>query len=193
VAGDFACGDVERLFERVIEGEGSTGDLRALKAHMEGCTRCREAYALDLALMEAIKNAPEPALGSVAAGAVARARRAERRSWALRWGFVVGLISACSITGFFLFPGFLDWLVGALVGGGPPAPGLDVISRVAGIAGGLIEDAAFWVGGYARRSGLTGYAPFAAAVFYGVIGLVIIMMYGLGIWLRKPVEVKPCS
>jgi hypothetical protein len=196
---DPACRRVARAFERLIEGDLTQGDpdivevsaeIHALKEHLASCETCSALYALDLALIESIRTAPEVAFESVAADVVREVRAKQRRSLVLRWAPVVGVASWIGMIAVVYGRDILERLIGLLTGGLESSPVLEGLARAAGAALKLLEVGKSVVFDSALASGVSSYAPQAAMGMLAAGALVIIMMYGMGIWLGKPREVR---
>jgi anti-sigma factor RsiW len=188
--GDLTCEDAARLFDRLVEGGLGLDEEEVLKAHLAGCPACRAEYALDLALMESIRSAPEAAFESVAGAVTAQVRVRERRVWALRWGVAVAAVCAIAIATWQLGARISEPLLALLTGSFKSSPTYLALSKI----GGLIMDCAgalknMMVSG-TMPGGLGSYAPQAAALVLIAAALALIMMYGMEKWLRKPVEVN---
>lgn len=189
------CRRVDRVFERLIEGDLTQGDpdvveICALKAHLASCETCRDLYALDLALIESIRTAPDRAFESVAAEVVGTVRARERRSLVLRWAPIIGVASWVSMVAVLYGRDILKRLIELMTGGIQSSPLLEGLSRAAGAAMKVLQvirtvafDTALDSGTLANGPGLVMGTLLAGA-------LVIIMMYGMGIWLGKPREVR---
>ncbi|MFC1799930.1 hypothetical protein ACFL2Z_03360 [Candidatus Eisenbacteria bacterium] len=192
---DPACGRVAEAFDRLINGDLTQGDpdiveINALKDHLASCEACRALYALDLALIESIRTAPAVAFESVAGEVVREVRAKERRSLMLRWAPVVGVASWIGMIAVVYGRGILERVIGLLTGGLGSSPLLEGLTRAAGAILKLLEVAKSITVDGALGSGASSYAPQLAmgTLMAGV--LVIFMMYGMGIWLGKPREVR---
>ena len=192
---DSACERVGKAFERLIDGDLTQGDpdiveLNALKDHLVSCDACRALYALDLALIETIRTAPPVAFESVAAEAVREVRGKERRALVLRWAPVVGVASWIGMIAVVYGRGIMERLLGLLTGGLGSSPLLTGLGRAASATLKLLDVTKSIVFDSALGSGALSYAPQVAmgTLMAGV--LVIFMMYGMGIWLGKPREVR---
>jgi hypothetical protein len=197
--GDAECERVARAFERLIDGDLTQGDpdivevsaeIKMLKDHMATCDTCRALYALDLALIESIRTAPAVAFESVAADVVREVRARDRRSLLLRWAPVVGVASWIGMIAVIYGRGILERLIGLLTGGLESSPVLEGLARAAGAALKLFEVGKTIVLDSALGSEASSYAPQAAIGILAAGALVVIMMYGMGIWLGKPREVR---
>lgn len=188
-----ACERVEEVITRILDGErlDASGRQEALE-HLEACGACRRRYALDLALVSAISDAPEIPHTSVAADAVRIARARLKRISILRWGAVVGAVcGVLAVTNAFGYKVF-DFVLDLLLGGRAStevAAGSKVLSLIVGLAGtarGLL------VGGL--RSLLGGRAAaYRLDIMLAIIGIglmVILMMYAMELWLRRPRGVR---
>jgi predicted anti-sigma-YlaC factor YlaD len=196
---DPACERVARAFERLIDGDLTQGDpdiveisreITALKEHLAACETCRALYALDLALIESIRTAPAVAFESVAEEVVREVRAKERRSLLLRWAPVVGVASWIGMIAALYGRSILERLLGLLAGGAESSPVLEGLSRAAGAALKLLGVAKSVVFDGALVSEASAYAPELAMGVVMAGALVIFMMYGMGIWLGKPREVR---
>lgn len=196
---DTACERVSRVFERLIDGDLTQGDpdiveisaeIKALKDHLASCGACRALYALDLALIESIRTAPPVAFESVAGEVVREVRSRERRSLVFRWAPVVGVASWIGMIGAVYGRSILVRLLGLLTGGLETGPVLEGLGRAAGAALKLLDVAKSVVFESALGSGASSYAPQVAMGILFAGALVIFMMYGMGIWLGKPREVR---
>jgi predicted anti-sigma-YlaC factor YlaD len=183
------CDSVRRLIDALLDGR-MLDSLDKVRYHLAGCEACRRRYALDLALIEAIQGSPDaPAPG--VAGQVVRVARAKMRRAALaKWGAVVGVVcvvgAASNLLGLRLF----EYLLGVLLGGPTASPevvaGSKVLSLLLGLAG-TAKDVL--VGGLVG----VGAVPYSLGILTFVVCasmLVILMMYGMELWLRKPRGVK---
>jgi len=186
---------VGKAFERLIDGDLTQGDpdiveLKALKDHLASCDACRALYALDLALIESIRTAPAVAFESVAGEVVREVRAKERRGLVLRWAPVVGVASWIGMIAVVYGRGVMERLIGLLTGGVESSPVLEGLSRAAGATLKVLDVTRSIVFDSALGSGALSYAPQVAmgTLMAGV--LVIFMMYGMGIWLGKPREVR---
>ncbi len=196
---DPACERVGKAFERLIDGDLTQGDpdvveikaeLKALKDHLASCEACRALYALDLALIESIRTAPAVAFESVAGKVVREVRAKERRSLVLRWAPVIGVASWVGMIAVVYGRGILECFIGLLTGGLQSSPVLGGLSRVAGVGLKLLDITKSLVFDSALGSRASAYAPQVAMGILMAGVLAIIMMYGMGIWLGKPREVK---
>jgi anti-sigma factor RsiW len=180
-----ACRETEALFERALDGEASAEEIQAIKAHAASCSSCREVYALDLALIEAIKARPDEAFESVAASAVRDARAQSRMRLLVRWGAVVGMIvvatGASARFGLGAIQLALSWF---------GREGADLAARkVLAVLNAALSTVGARVG---EALGLVGegYLPAGAISMLLMVGLALFIMYLMGRWLRKPMEVR---
>ncbi len=192
---DPACERVGKAFERLIDGDLAQGDpdvveLKVLKDHLVSCEACRALYALDLALIESIRTAPAVAFESVAGEVVREIRAKERRSLVFRWAPVIGVASWVGMIAVVYGRGILERLIGLLTGGLGSSPVLGGLSRVAGVGLKLLDIAKSLAFDSALGSGALAYAPQVAMGILMAGVLAIFMMYGMGIWLGKPREVR---
>lgn len=195
VRGNHACRRAAETFERLIDGDLTQGDpdvveAAALKDHLASCEACRDLYALDLALIESIRTAPAVAFESVASAVVREVRAKERRSLVLRWAPIVGVVSWVGMIAVVYGRSALESLVELLTGGLETSPLLEGLSRVGGVGLKLLDITKSLVIDIALDSGVSAYAPEMAVAVLLAGALVIFMMYGMGIWLGKPREVR---
>jgi anti-sigma factor RsiW len=197
--GDSACERVSQVFERLLDGDLTQGDpdiveisaeIGALKEHLASCEACRALYALDLALIESIRTAPAVAFESVAADVVRQVRARERRSILLRWAPVVGVASWIGMIAALYGRSIMERLIGLLTGGLESSPVLEGLSRAAGAVLKLLDVTKTIVFDSALGSGASSYVPQVTLGILAAGALVIFMMYGMGIWLGKPREVR---
>jgi hypothetical protein len=186
----LTCEEAARLFDRLVEGDVGLAEEKVLRVHLAACGGCRSKFALDLALMDSIRTAPEGAFESVAVAVVGDLRSRARRRWALGWGTVVATICALWFaTGHFGL-GIRDAALSLITGSFKTSPAYIALSKVAG----LLVDCAnalrgMALGGTLPRD-LGAYAPQAALVAIAAGVLVILLMYAMGRWLGKPMEVN---
>jgi hypothetical protein len=189
-----ACERAKQLFERLIEGDPDVVEIGALKGelenHIASCKGCRDLYALDLALIESIKTAPAIAFESVASEVVGRVSVRERRFSLVRWGALAGAVCAVGIMTAVFGLGIYSKLWDLVRGGLGSSPVLEGVSRTATAFLRLGEVAKSLAFGGALGSGAAAYAPQAAMLIIAMSAFVLLMMYGMGIWLRKPREVR---
>ena len=185
-----SCKEVRRLAERFLEGAFDGVDEEALRKHLAGCPACRAEYALDFALVKALKASPEEAFESVSSEVLGRVRVRERKSWVLGWGFAVAGIAGVGVLmnsfGLRVFHYVLDIVSGGLAARPELAAGSRVVSELRLLADGLrvkLFDCS--VGGT-----LCPYRALILSVVIGSAALAIFMMYLMGLWLRKPREVR---
>jgi hypothetical protein len=187
---NFTCEEATRLFDRLVDGDLGLGEEEVFKAHLATCAGCRARYALDLALIDSIRTAPEEALESVADIVVSGVAERGRRRWWLRWGVAVGAISALWLATGRFGSGVFDVAVSLLTGNFRKSPAYLALAKVAGITidcGNTVR--AMVLSGTLPRD-LEAYAPQVALVALTAGALVILMMYGMGRWLGKPMEVN---
>jgi hypothetical protein len=183
------CREAEAIFKRVIEGGVDMGGESLLRSHMEVCPDCRARFSLDLALIATLKGAPEAAFDSVAGAVVGRARSRWWRLSLLRWGVVISAVSAAGLLIGWLAPYVFRYVAGLLAGGPGSRPETAALVKVASVFVTMGKTACRLVmeglsGGF---GGLGAYV----AVYIATVGCVaILIMYGMGVWLRKPTEVK---
>jgi predicted anti-sigma-YlaC factor YlaD len=196
---DLACERVGRVFELLIEGDLTQGDpdivevsaeIDAMKEHLASCEACRALYALDLALIESIRTAPAVAFESVATDVVREVRAKERRSFVLRWAPVVGVASWIGMIAVVYGRGILERLIGLLTGGLESSPVLEGLVRATGAVVKLLDVGKTVLFDSALGSGASSYMPQVVMGIIAAGALVIFMMYGMGIWLGKPREVR---
>lgn len=187
---NLECEEAARLFDRLLEGDLDPGEEEILRAHVAACPVCGALYALDLALIESIKTAPEEAFQSVAGAVVGRVRVRERRRWALRWGAVVAAVCLVAIVTWQGGARLSEPLLSLLTGSFKASPTYLALSKV----GGLIVDFALALRSMVLSGnapgGLGSYAPQVALLTLAAGVVVLFMMYGLQRWLRKPMEVN---
>jgi predicted anti-sigma-YlaC factor YlaD len=199
--GSPACRRTARALERLIDGDpdvvemadaspDTASEIEALKAHLDTCKTCRDLYALDLALIESIKTAPETAFESVAAEVVGTVRARERRSLIVRWVPVVGVASWVGMVAVLYGRGILERLIGLMTGGFQSRALLEGLSRAAGAAVKILGIARAVTFETLFKSDAMAYAPGLAMGILMAGAVVLIMMYGMGIWLGKPREVR---
>jgi anti-sigma factor RsiW len=187
---NHTCEEVKRLFERLIDGEIDAAAEQALKGHLASCEACRDLYALDLALIGSIRTSPEIAFESVASEVVGRVRARERKVSLARWGALVGAVWAIGFLTDVFGSSVYERLLGLFTGGLGSSPVFAALSRIAGVLIKLLEIAKSIAFGGALGSGVGAYAPQIAMLIIAAGALVIFMMYGMGVWLRKPREVR---
>ena len=186
---DLTCAEVERLAEQLLDGNFSGFDEEAVREHVRACPSCSERFALDLALVEAIRTRPEERLESVAGGVLARLGTRERRLRRLRWA---GVFAAVGLLGFVtsvLGPGAFDCVIGLLRGGRAQRPGLMALGKVWAVLASLGEmaRARIYDGLVALEVG--GYMPQVLGTIAGMFVVVVFLMYAMGLWLNRPREV----
>ena len=184
------CEEVRQLFERLIDGEVDAAAWEVLEGHLASCEACRDLYALDLALIGSIRTSPEMAFESVAGEVVGRVRARERRVLLARWGTLVGAVCGIGFLTVVFGSDAYERLLGLFTGGLASSPVFAASSRIAGVLIKLLEIAKSIAFGGALGSGIGAYAPQIAMLILAAGALVIFMMYGMGVWLRKPMEVR---
>jgi hypothetical protein len=189
---DFGCEAIAGLMEGFLDGDLGRADEERVRTHLEACPACRARYALDLALVVTIRNAPEEAFEfeSVAGAVSTRVRARERRSWALRWGVVVAAVTLIGLGTRYIEAGFREPLISLLRGGLRQTSTYIAFTKLMEVARDLAGalKSAFLTGGL--PGGLGSYAPLAALIISAAGALVILMMYGMGRWLNKPTGVN---
>jgi anti-sigma factor RsiW len=173
----LTCDEMEGLFETFLDGAPGA-DEEVLRAHLATCAACRTKYALDLALIECIHTAPDVAFESVAAGVADRVKVWGRSRWALRWGMAVAAI------------GFYEVVFSLLTGRFKRSPAFLALNKVAGLAKEFAAALKTMIVSGTMPGGLGSYAHEALLATLLTGGLVIFMMYAMGRWLRKPMEVN---
>jgi hypothetical protein len=184
------CEEVEGLFERLLDGMLALRDEEALKAHLAVCPACRRKYALDLALIRSIRSAPAEAFESVAGEVMDRVGVRERRRWALRWGVTVAVISGIALATGRFGSGIYEVLLSLFSGSFRTSSTYLALSKVAGLAVDFAVGLKNMVLSGHMPGGLGSYAPQMAILALLTGALVIFMMYAMGKWLGKPMEVK---
>ena len=204
-SGQTACERVGEAIGRILDGErpdavrlegehsegaaeARTEILEALKRHLATCKACRRTYALDLALVAAISDAPEVPHTSVAQDAVRIARARLKRRSLVRWGAVVGavcvVLAVTNSLGFRVFD-----LVLRLISGGTASPEIAAGGKVLSLVVGLAQGAKnLLLGGLGSMLG-PGGAAYRLEILLAVSGIglmVILMMYAMELWLRRP-------
>jgi anti-sigma factor RsiW len=187
---DFTCEKAQGLFERFLDGELSREDEEALRAHVAGCPACRPKYALDLALIQSIRTAPDGAFESVAGEVAARVRVRGRRRWALRWGTVVAAICLLTLLTVQFGAGIYRAAQSVLTGSFRTSPTYLALSKLAGLAVEFGAGLKAMILSGAAPGGVDSYAPQVALFILAAGAVVILMMYGMGRWLAKPTEVN---
>jgi predicted anti-sigma-YlaC factor YlaD len=186
----LSCDEVARLFQGLLE-EGLKGwQEEVLRAHLDSCPACRAKYALDLALIETIRTAPREAYESVAGEVVRKVRVTERRRWAVRWGAVVAAVCSVALLTVQFAPGIRQALLGLLTGGFKTSPTYLALSKVAGVVVDLAAGLKPMIFGGTLPGGISSYGPQMAMLILATGAIVLLMMYGMGIWLGKPREVR---
>jgi anti-sigma factor RsiW len=186
----LTCEETAKLFEALVDGDLKGRDEEALRTHVAGCEACRAKYALDLALIASIRTAPTEAFESVAGDVMGRVKVRGRRSWALRWGAVVTAICMVGfVTGRF-GSGIYDVALSLLTGSFKTSATYLALSKVAGLAVDFAVGIRSMLLSGAAPGGLDSYVPQAAALTLMAGALVIFMMYAMGRWLGKPMEVN---
>ena len=189
-ARDLSCEEVRVLAQSFLDGAFDPLDEEVLRKHLAGCPTCRAEYALDLALIKAVRTSPEEAFESVSGEVLGRVRVTERKSWLVRWGFAVGGIAGIGVLlnafGLRVFQYVLEVMSGGLGARPELAAGSRLVSELRLLADGLrvkLFDCS--VGG-----ALCPYRALILSVVIGSAALAILMMYLMGLWLRKPREVR---
>lgn len=185
----LTCAEVHRLIEQLLDGDLSGCDEKAVSGHLKACPSCSHRFALDLALIGAIRTGPHEGLESVAGGVLARLGARERRLRRLRWA---GVFAAVGLLGFVtsvLGPGALDWVLGLLRGGRAGGPGLMALGKIWAVLASLgeIARARIYDGLVALEAG--GYMPQVLGSIAGMFVVVVFLMYAMGLWLNRPREV----
>lgn len=186
----LTCEEAARLFESLLDGEIKAADEEALRAHITGCPACRAMYALDLALIKSIHDAPDMVFESLSGEVTGRLRTRARRSWVLRWGFAVTAICVAGAISARFGSGIYEVLLSLFTGSFRTSPTYLALTKVAGLAvdfAGMIRSLVF---SGTAPGGLGSYAPQVAVLTLLAGALSIFMMYAMGRWLGKPMEVK---
>lgn len=186
----LTCGGVERLFESLVEGALGSRDEAALKAHLAHCAACRAKYALDMALIQSIRTAPDEAFVSVAGYVMSRVKVRGRRRWVLRWGVTVAAISMIAFATGRFGSGIYEAALSLLTGSFKTSPTYLALSKVAGLAVDFAAALKTMILSGNLPGGLGSYAPQMAMLALLTGALVIFMMYAMGRWLGKPMEVN---
>jgi len=187
---DFTCGEMENLFECLVDGDLRPRDEEALRVHVAACPACRAKYALDLTLIESIRSAPRVALESVAGEVVGRVSARGTRRWALRWGAAVSAICLLGFLTVQFGSRIYQPILSLVTGSFRTSPAYLALSKVAGLAVEFAAGIRSMVLSGSTPGGLASYAPQAALLTLLAGALVIFMMYGMGRWLSKPMEVN---
>jgi anti-sigma factor RsiW len=186
----ITCGGVERLFESLADGALGSRDEGVLKAHLAHCAACRAKYALDMALIQSIRTAPDEAFVSVAGEVMGRVKVRERRRWLLRWGVTVAAISMVALATGRFGSGIYEAALSLLTGSFKTSPTYLALSKVAGLAVDFAATLKTMILSGHMPGGLGSYAPQMAMLALLTGALVIFMMYAMGRWLGKPMEVN---
>ena len=187
---DFTCGEMESLFESLVDGDLRPRDEEALRVHVAACPACRAKYALDLALIESLRSAPWTAFESVAAEVVGKVSARGRRRWALRWGVAVSVICVLGFLTAQFGSRIYQPILSLVTGSFRTSPTYLALSKVAGLLVDFAAGIRSMVLSGSTPGGLGSYAPQAALLTLIAGALVIFMMYGMGRWLSKPMEVN---
>jgi predicted anti-sigma-YlaC factor YlaD len=183
------CDSVRGLIDALLDGRRSDG-LDMVRYHLAGCEACRRRYALDLALVEAIQGSPDAPAPAVAGQVVRMARATMRRTALAKWAAVVGMVCVVGAVSDLLGLRLFEYLLGVLLGDPKARPevvaGSKVLSLLLGLAG-TAKDVL--VGGLVG----VGVLPYGLEILTFIVCasmLVILMMYGMELWLRKPRGIK---
>jgi hypothetical protein len=185
----LTCDEMEGLFETFLDGAPGA-DEEVLRAHLATCAACRAKYALDLALIQSIHTAPDVAFESVAAGVADRVKVWGRSRWALRWGMAVAAIAMAGILTARFGTGIYEVVFSLLTGRFKTSPAFLALDKVAGLAKEFAGALKTMIVSGTMPGGLGSYAHEAMLATLLTGGLVIFMMYAMGRWLRKPMEVN---
>ena len=186
----LTCRDVERLFESLLDGALGRREEEALKAHLAACPACRVRFALDLALIQSIRTAPDEAFESVAVEVVGRIKVRARKWWALRWGIAVAVISMAAVLVGRFGSGVYEFGLSLVTGGFKTSPTYLALSKVTGLAVDFAVGIKNMILSGTVPAGLEAYAPEVGILALLAGALVIMTMYAMGRWLGKPMEVN---
>jgi hypothetical protein len=212
---EMPCTLVEKLVHTLQEGETIPPDetmrmkeermimlalnIHVLQGHFRRCDACGRKYALDVALIDAIRRGdkvvdPSAVLDaehpSVAVEAVRIARARMKRLALLRWGGVAAVVSLVVAVMGSLGSGFSGILVDLLTAAVGTRPDLGIGRALLGVlvsVGEALRGVIF--GGALARE----LAPFVPQIVVSAIGLGLVgvfLMYVMGLWLRKPGRVR---
>jgi anti-sigma factor RsiW len=187
---DLTCEEAAGYFDRLLEGDLAPGDEEILRAHLAVCKVCRAQYALDLTLISSIGTAPREAFESVAGAVAGRIRTRERRGWVFRWGAVVAAVSAIAYATWQVGEHLSEPVQGLLSGGLKSSPTYLALSKITDLVIGSVRGLGTKIVAGRIPGGLEAYAPQVALVVLITGAIVLFMMYGMGRWLKKPVEVN---
>jgi anti-sigma factor RsiW len=181
---------MKSLHKRLVEGELSHVEERALKKHLASCSMCRNLLALDLAIIETIRTSPDEAVESVAGEVMGRIAVRSRRFRVLRWGVVTAVLCLIGIVINSYGLGVFEYVVSLISGEAAARPEIAALGKIAGTAVGLAGSLGTMVVDGVGGVGPKSYLPYVLAVVIGGCLVVISMMYMMGLWLRKPGEVR---
>jgi anti-sigma factor RsiW len=186
----YTCREVEGLFEAFLDGALESREEEAMRAHVAACPACGARYALDLALVQTIRTAPEEALESVAGEVVGRIKVRRRRRLALRWGAAAAFVFWGALLVVRFGSDIYELGLSLVTGSYRTSSAYLALSKVAGLAMNFATGIKNVILSGRAPAGLEFYAPEAAVVALMTGTFVILMMYGIGRWLAKPMEVN---
>ena len=194
---DLTCEEARALAEALLEG-GSKSEGGAeigmcphfLKAHVAKCAACRARFGLDLALIEAIADAPAEAFPSVSLEVMARLQTRERRLSVLRWGVVISAASLAGIVVNAFGAKLVEYMYTLATRGVAPSGGFSIYTKLAGILKNTIEILSLGFLEGTLGADLSPYRAQIWAMAIGSVAVVLFIMYFMGLWLKKPRGVK---
>jgi anti-sigma factor RsiW len=187
---ELTCIEAERLFESLLDGALGSQEEKALRAHTAACAACRAQYALDLALIQSVRTSPDEAFESVAGEVMGRVKVRGQRRWALRWGVAVAVVSLAVLLVGRFGRDVYEFGLSLVTGSFKTSPAYLALSKVGGLAVDFAVGIKNLVLSGTAPAGLEAYAPEAAMLTLLTGAFVIMMMYAMGRWLRKPMEVN---
>jgi hypothetical protein len=146
--------------------------------------------ALDRALIDAIRQAPEPEYPRVAKEAVRIARARMKRLALLRWGGIAAVVSLVVAVMGYLGSGFPRVLVDLLTAAVGTHPDLGVGRRLVSTLLSVGEMVRHLLFGGALARELSPYVPQIIVSAIGLGLVAIFLMYVMGLWLREPRRVR---
>jgi hypothetical protein len=150
----------------------------------------RRALALDLAIIESLKAAPEEASPGVAPDVMRRLAARQRRLLWLRLATAAGAACLVAVALNAAGTGFLRVLSNLLFGGGASATLSLAYGKIAGVARDLVARLGAVGLGSALGADLAPYETLIWTAFTGGLVVVVVMMYLMGLWLKSPKEGK---
>jgi hypothetical protein len=162
----------------------------ALRTHLDSCEMCRAAFALDLAIIDALRTSPNEAFESVAGEVMERVGAKERRFATLRWGVVAAALCSVAFVVNSLGAGVRDYVLGLVSGDVAVRPEITALGKIASLVVELMRSLGSLVVEGVAGGGASAYLPYILAVVISGCLFVMFIMYMLGLWLRKPGEVR---